>query len=156
MVAHDGAGKVVLMHFVQRFYLIVGVALILFMGFPNVARADMEGRMPFAHVQYNSAGLDNSGAVRVDVFQDKKGIYELKVFAFGTLHTVTKAQLGVINGNVFNAVGVSYSRGYPNVGGRTVYVLLYQVFSSGAEAVAMVVIREHGNAQIVAVKSTSQ
>lgn len=148
-------GKVVLMYLVQRFYLIVGVALILFMGFPTFAMADMEGRMPFAHIQYDSAGLDNSGPVRVDVFQGKNGISELKIFAFGALHTVAKAQLGAINGHVFNAVGISYSRGYSKVGGRTVYVLLYQVFSSGAKAVAMVVIREHGNAQVVAVRPIS-
>lgn len=136
------------MHSTKWFSLIAVAVLISCVGFPSFAKADVEGRMPFAHVQYDSAGLDNSGPVSVEVFQDKKGIYELKVSAFGTLHTVTKAKLAAISGYTFNAVGISYSRGYPNTGGRSVYVLLYQVFSSGAEAVALVTITEHGGVRV--------
>jgi hypothetical protein len=122
------------------------------MGFPRVVMADMEGRMPFAHVQYNSAGIDNSGPIKVDVYQNKNGISGLKILAFGSPHVVTKSQLGVIDEYQFNSVGVSYSRGYPNVGGRTVYILLYQVFSSGTQAVAMVVIREHGDPKVIVIR----
>lgn len=141
---------------VQRFCLIVVVASISFLGFPGVAKADMEGRMPFTNVQYSSAGIDNSGRIRIDAFQDKDGLYKLKVFAFGRTRTVTKARLTAINGYVFNAIGISYSRGYTNTGGRSVYVLLYQLFASGPTLAAVVTITEHDAVRIDIIKPTSQ
>jgi len=137
----------------QWIFLIAVIVLVSCMAFPTAAMADMEGRMPFAHIQYDSTGIDNSGPIKIDVFQDKDGVHDLKIFSFGALHTMTKDQLRVINGYMFNAVGASYSMGYPNIGGKTVYVLLYQVFSSGAQAVAMVVIRQHADAKVIIVKS---
>lgn len=132
--------------------LIAIVVLLSCLALPRSAMADMEGRIPFAHIQYDSLGIDNSGPIKIDVIQDKNGVHELEVLAFGAVHTIAKDQLGVIKGYNSNAVGASYSRGYPNIGGKTVYVLLYQVFSSGTQAVAMVVIREHGSAKVIIVK----
>jgi len=108
--------------------------------------------MPFAHVHYDSLGIENSGPIKVDVFQDEHGVSRLEILAFGSTRVITKPQLGVIDEYKFNSVGVSYSRGYSNVGGRTVYVLLYQVFSSGPQAVSMVVIRERGTSKVTVIK----
>jgi hypothetical protein len=114
--------------------------------------ADMEGRVPFTHAHYESSGIENSGAIKVDAFQDAHGISALEILAFGSMHSITKAQLGAIGGYKFNSVGVSYSKGYPNVGGRrTFYVLLYQVFSSGSQATVMVVIREYEAPKVVVI-----
>lgn len=119
---------------------------------PMSAMADMEGRAPFTHVHYESAGIDNSGPIKVDVTQDTHGVAALEVLAFGSTHPITKDQLGAISGYKFNSVGVSYSKGYSNVGGRTFYVLLCQVFSSESQPVAMIVIREYGPPKVVAIK----
>ncbi|MGH8307179.1 MAG: hypothetical protein ACRER0_02815 [Gammaproteobacteria bacterium] len=144
------------MHFQQWFSVMVVAVLISCVGFTSSAKADVEGRMPFAHIQYNSTGLDNSGPVNVEVFQNSNGIYELKVSAFGTLHTVTKAQLEAISGHMFNLVGISYSRGYPKTGGRSVYVLIYQGFSSGAEVAAIVTVTEHGGVRVRGIRPIAQ
>ena len=133
----------------QRFFLIIVAVLTSCVGFPSSAKADEEGRMPLTHIQFDSAGLDNSGPVHIDVSQDQDGISELKVSAFGKLQTVTKPQLAAISGSVFNVVGVSYSRGYTNTGGRNVYVLLYQGVSSGAELAAIVTVKEHGDVRVI-------
>jgi hypothetical protein len=140
------------MHSRKRWFLILIAALASCWALPNLANADEEGRLPLAHMQFDSLGLDNSGPINVQAAQDSTGITELKVSAFGKLHTVTKAQLAPISGYVFNAIGVSYSRGYPNTGGRSVYVLLCQGFSSGAEVVAVVTIAKRGDVRVRAVK----
>ena len=128
------------------------VEFVLCAGFPKVAMADMEGRVPFVHVHYDSLGIENSGPIKVDAFQDEQGVARLEILAFGSTTAIAKPQLGVIDKYKFNSIGVSYSRGYSNVGGRTVYVLLYQAFSSGSQAVAMVVIREHGAPTVTIIK----
>lgn len=136
----------------QWICLITVVVFVLCAGLPSTALADMEVRVPFMHLHYESMGIDNSGPIKADVLQDKNGIFGLKVFAFGSIYAITKSQLETINGYKFNAVGVSYSRGYPNVGGRTIYVLLYQIFSTGSQMAAMVVIRERGAPKIIIVR----
>jgi hypothetical protein len=144
------------MHSLQRFALICVAIIGSCVGFPNSADADEEGRLPIAHMYFDSEGLDNSGPININALQDSTGISELKVSAFGKLNTVTKAQLVALSGRVFNAVGASYSRGYANTGGRSVYVLLCQGFSSGMEVAAVVTITERGDVRIRAIRPKSQ
>lgn len=132
----------------QRLFLIAAATLGFCGGLANTARADVEGRLPLAHIQLDSPGLDNSGPVHIDLSQDQNGISELRVTAFGKIRTITKAQLATIGGSVFNVVGVSYSKGYTNAGGRNVYVLLYQGFSSGVQVAAIVTVPERGDVRV--------
>lgn len=136
------------MHSTHRLLLIVIATFGSLSLFPHTAKADEEGRLPIAHIQLDSPGLDNSGPIHIDVFQDTTGISKLKVSAFGKLCTATKTQLAAINGDVFNIVGASYSRGYLNTGGRSIYVLLYQGFSSGAQVSAVVTVTERGDVRV--------
>jgi hypothetical protein len=145
-----------IMHSLRHFVVICVVMIGSYVGFPNSADADEEGRLPLAHMYFNSAGLDNSGPINIDALQDSSGISELKVSAFGKLNTVTKAQLAVIGGRAFNAMGASYSRGYAITGGRSVYVLLCQGFSSGMEVAAVVTVTERGDVRVKAIQSKSQ
>lgn len=117
-------------------------------GLENAARADVEGRLPLARIQLDSPGLDDSGPVHIGLSQDENGIAELRVTAFGKIRTVTNAQLDTIGNSVFNVIGVSYSRGYTNAGGRNVYVLLYQAFSSGVQVSAVVTVPERGDVRV--------
>lgn len=137
------------MHLAQRLFLIVAAALGFCGGATNTAHADVEGPLPLAHIQLDSPGLDESGPVHIDISQDQDGISELKVSAFGKLQTVTRSQLAAISGSMFNVVGMSYSRGYTNTGGRNVYVLLYQGVSSGAQVAAIVTVKEHGDVRVI-------
>jgi hypothetical protein len=133
---------------VSSIYRLFLVVLTLCVCFTNYAKADEEGRLPLSNIRFDSGGLDNSGPIRVEVIQDSNGIVELKVSAFGRIRRVATTELTAITGRVFNLVGASYSRGYPNTGGRSIYVLLYQGFSSGAEASAVVTILESGDVRV--------
>jgi hypothetical protein len=136
------------MYFFRRYLFIAVVALGASLGFPYPARADQEGRLPIGRIQLDSPGMDDSGPVHIEVFQDSKGISELEISAFGKLHKVMNSQLAVVSGHEFNGVGVSYSKGYTNLGGRNVNVLLYEGFSSGTQLIAIVSIQEHGEVRI--------
>ena len=120
---------------------------------PGDARADEEGRMPLTHLQFDSKGLDNSGPVHAEVVQSDRGITDLKVSAFGKTQSLTPAQLTEISGVSFNSIGLTYSRGYADTGGRNVVLLLCQAFSSGVKIVGTVTITETGGIRASAGKS---
>jgi hypothetical protein len=124
--------------------------------FPRYAHADMEGRMPLATLTLDSAGLDTSGPVRVEANQSERGITQLSVSAFGKLQTLGPTQLAALSGRTFNSIGLSYSRGYSNTGGRSVYVLLCQAFSTGVKVVAVVSVTEHGGVRVNDVKASEE
>ena len=105
--------------------------------------------MPLAHIELDSQGLDNSGPVRVSVRQSVRGVSELEVLAFGKRYTLTPAQLNTLGARTFNTMGLTYSRGYPETGGRGVYVLLCQGFSSGVKVVEIVIVEETNGIHIM-------
>lgn len=109
---------------------------------PGYAYADEEGRMPLTHLQFDSRGLDNSGPVRVEATQSDGGLTDLKVSAFGKTQVATHTQLSALDGKIINSIGITYSRGYANGGGRNIYLLLCQGFSSGVQVVAVVTVTE--------------
>ncbi len=115
---------------------------------PRVAHADVEGRMTLMKSELDSAGLDNSGPVHVEAGQSDQGITELRVSAFGKLQTLTSSQLAALAGRTFNSIGLSYSRGYPDAGGRSIYLLLCQGFSPGVKVVAVITVRERGPVRV--------
>jgi hypothetical protein len=131
-----------------RFILMFVAAVLCGSGYALPARADMEGQMPPSHIQYDSQGLDNSGPVHVEAVQDAGGITELRVTAFGSPRVFQGTQLAALRGDLFNALGVSYSRGNSIAGGRNVYILLCKVYSSGAEIVAIVTVPEKGDIRV--------
>ena len=104
--------------------------------------------MTLTSIQLDSAGLDNSGPVHVEASQTDHGIDQLKVSVFGRLQTLTPSQLRSLSGGPFNSIGLSYSRGYSEVGGRSVYLLLCQGFSSGVKLVAIITITEQGSVRV--------
>jgi hypothetical protein len=116
--------------------------------FPGDAQADQEGRMPLTHLQLDSTGLDNSGPVHVEATQSEHGISELKVAAFGKTQVATPAQLAALGGQIINSIGLTYSRGYATTGGRTVYLLLCQGFSTGSQIIAVVDVTEAAGIRI--------
>lgn len=121
---------------------------------PSYAVADQEGRMPLSHVQLDSIGLDNSGPVHVEATQSENGLTDLRVTAFGKTQVATPAQLASLGGKIANSIGITYSRGYANVGGRSVYLLLCQGFSSGVRVIAVVTITETKGIRITAGKNS--
>lgn len=123
----------------EAFFAIIIVNSILL---PGSACADEEGRMPLAHLQLDSKGLDNSGPVHIEATQSERGLTGLRVSAFGKIQIATPAELSALDGKIINSIGITYSRGYTTGGGRNIYVLLCQGFSSGIRVVAVVTITE--------------
>lgn len=111
-------------------------------------RADVEGRVTLTKIDVSSTGLDNSGPVHVEASQSVHGLTELTVSAFGKIQSLRPAQLSSLTGRTFNSIGLSYSRGYPETGGRSVYLLLCQGFSSGVRVVAVVTVTESGGIRV--------
>ena len=109
------------------------------------ARADEEGRVTLTHIQFDSQGLDNSGPIHVEAAQSDQGVTQLSVSAFGKTQVLNAAKMAEIGRNSFNDIGLTYSRGYPESGGRNVVLLLCQGFSSGVKVVVVVTVTEtHG------------
>lgn len=130
--------------------------LVALAAIPRHALADMEGRMPLTTFTLDSAGLDNSGPVRVEAKQSDRGITQLSVSAFGKQQSLRPAQIAALGGRTFNSIGLNYSRGYSNTGGRSVYVLLCQGFSTGVKVVAVVTVTEQGGVRVTDVKAATE
>lgn len=112
------------------------------------AYADQEGQVPITHLQFDASGLEGSGAIHVEGVQSDQGIGELSVTAFGRARALTPDQLGILRGETFNSIGLTYSQGDPSVGGRRVMLLLCQAFSSGSKIVAVITILEKGDVRV--------
>jgi hypothetical protein len=110
--------------------------------------ADEEGQMVLTRLQLDSIGLDNSGPVHVEATQAEHGVTQLSVSVFGRLYTLKPPQLTAFHNHIINSVGLTYSRGYPNTGGRNVFLLLCQGFSSGIKVFAVVTVAENGGARV--------
>ena len=108
--------------------------------------------MPLSHLQLDSKGLDNSGPVHVEATQSANGMTDLRISAFGKTQVATAAQLASLAGKRINSIGITDSRGYASLGGRNVYLLLCQGFSSGVQVVAVVTITETAGIRITAGK----
>lgn len=124
---------------------LLGILVVLAALLSPSARADEEGRVTLTHIQFDSQGLDNSGPIHVEATQSDQGVTQLSVSAFGKTQVLNAAQMAEIGRNSFNDIGLTYSRGYPESGGRNVVLLLCQGFSSGVKVVAVVTVTEtHG------------
>jgi hypothetical protein len=113
-------------------------------------------RLPLSRIQLDSPGLDTSGPVHVEGSQSDKGVLEIKVLAFGKLQSLAPSQLARLDGLTFNSIGLSYSRGYKNMGGSSVYLLLCQGFSGGNSVVAVITVNEQRGVSVDKVNTTKQ
>jgi hypothetical protein len=120
------------------------------------ARADVEMRLPLSRIELDSMGLDASGPVHVEGSQSDKGVLKLKIFAFGKLQSLAPSQAARLDGLTFNSIGLSYSRGYNNMGGSSVYLLLCQGFSGGNRVVAVITVNERRGVSVDMVNAAKQ
>ena len=128
----------------KNLILILVSSVVLTVPISREVRADEEGMVMLTKIEAASTGLDNSGPVHVEASQSAHGLTQLTVSAFGKLQSLSLAQLSSLAGQTFNSIGLSYSRGYPETGGRSVYVLLCQGFSSGIRVFEVVTVTESG------------
>lgn len=135
---------------VSRLTLIGFSVLVLFTSL-NV-EASEEGALAMASFTFQSNGID-SGPVTVTGAQSVTGISALTIKAFGRDFTLTGTQLQQLKGVMVNAVQLSYETGYPQTGGRTVYLQLSMGFTSGIAAGKRVIVKERGDITVEEVKA---
>ena len=72
----------------------------------------------------------------------------MRVTAFGRVQALGKSTLAALSARKFNSIALTYSIGYKDTGGRSVYVLLCQGFSSNVRVIAIVTVPENGEPRV--------
>jgi hypothetical protein len=114
----------------------------------SVAVADVEGILSFGSFRIESPGIGDSGPITLSGSQGQEGIQSLTVQAFDKQITLSAAQLQGLRSVVFNGVQLSYSHGYKQLGGRTIYVTFSRGFTSGLIERRLVEFTESGTAKV--------
>src|SRR4051812_14950202 len=96
--------------------------------------ASKEGILILRKFRVESAGLGESGRVVVSGTQGNDGPESVRIDAFGRSYSLTPAHIRELRGLTANGIQLSYERGYPELGGRTVYILFSKGFTSGIVA----------------------
>lgn len=112
------------------------------------ASASQEGILALDKILFESAGIGESGPVKVSGSQASTGITALKVDAFGKSVQLSATQLKALDGGQYNAIQLSYEGGYKELGGRTIYIKLSKAFTSGEVASVFVVVTEDGKVKV--------
>jgi hypothetical protein len=107
-----------------------------------------EGVLPFGAFHVASAGIASSGPVSVVGECQDRTVTSLSVEAFGLRFELNDAQLNQLSDVCLNGIQLSYEAGYPNTGGRTVYVLLSKGFVSGVQQSMLVQVDESGQTSL--------
>ncbi len=110
---------------------------------PCGAMASQELYLPWSNFRIESRALGSVGVIAISGVQAERGISRLLVTAFGRNFELTPAQVKQLEGVTVNGVRVSYEAGYPETGGRTIYLL----FSMG-KVEQVVEVSEHGGISV--------
>ena len=105
-----------------------------------------EGVLVLRTFQFESR--DESGPVVVSGTQSAAGIRRVSIKAFGKSVTLPRADLRKLRGLLVNGVQLSSEGGYPELGGRTIYLVLSTGWTSGVDRAKMIVMKERGDIQV--------
>lgn len=114
----------------------------------RAVEASEEGMLIWSEFSISSAGIGESGAVRVSGTQAAEGLSSLKVNAFGREAAASSRQLSELKGFFANGALLSYEGGYKQLGGRTLYLILQKGFTSGVQITRIVEFNERGDLRI--------
>jgi hypothetical protein len=123
------------------------IAFIL-LALSSTSFASQEGILALDKLLLESAGIGESGPVKVSGSQTPTGITSLQVQAFGKSVQLSPAQLKALEGGHYNSIQLSYEGGYKELGGRTIYIKLSTAFTSGLVASIFVVVTEDGKVRV--------
>ena len=88
--------------------------------------------------------------------QNTEGLQELRIEAFGRAFTVSQATLRKL-GRMINGMQISSEPGYPELGGRTVYVVFSQGFvAGGTQQSGTLAVNERGDVEVHCAKQPSE
>jgi hypothetical protein len=108
--------------------------------------ASQEGLLVLKAFALDSPGIGDSGPVKVSGAQSDRGITLLRIEAFGKTFNVGHDQLRQLRGFNANGVQITYLGGYVELGGRTIYVIFHQGFTS--RTVAQRYVQENGSVAV--------
>ena len=125
------------------------IIITLLIAFACSAIASKEGILAFSSFRLASAGIGSSGEVVVEGRQDAQAqITALTVSAFGKNYVVPKEQLTKLAELRSNGIRISYVQGYPELGGRTIYIQLQMGFTSSSRMEALISLSENGEIKV--------
>ena len=109
--------------------------------------------LAFSSFRLESAGIGSSGKIVIAGQQDEKSqITTLTISAFGKDYLVPKEKLAKLAGLPSNGVRISFEQGYPELGGRTVYLQLQMGFTSFTKKEALITLTEDGKIEVSEVR----
>ena len=96
-----------------------------------------------------SAGIGSSGKIVVAGEQnEKQQIVSLTIKAFGKDYIIPKEKLSGLAELPANGIRLSYEAGYPQLGGRTIYIQFQMGFTSKTTKMALVTLSEDGKIEV--------
>ncbi len=124
------------------------IALVVVLLNPPAAVASQEGVLRLSTFNLSSPGIGQSGPVVISGEQDKNQFISLTVRAFGRTASLSKDQLAKLRGGFINGLQISYEAGYRELGGRTIYIVLSEGFTSGLQETQLIIINEQGVVEV--------
>lgn len=112
------------------------------------ALASAEAVLVLSSFNVHSAGIGESGPVDISGAYADAALRKLAIKAFGREFVLTPAQLKQLAGAYVNGIQLTYEDGYPEVGGRTVYIVLSTGFTSGTRSAKRITLNERGDVTI--------
>jgi hypothetical protein len=129
----------------------VAIFLVTLISIRN-ARASEEGAVPFSSFTFQSTDIE-TGVVSVSGTQAATGISALNIKAFKREFNLSKVQLENLKGIIVNGVQMSAEGGYPQIGGKTIYLRLSMGFTSGTASGKFVIVNERGDIRFEPIKN---
>jgi len=130
--------------------------VLLVLMFASRTYASEEGILPLTRFHIESAGIGESGRIVVDGEQnDARQLVDLRITAFGKNHTVPKENLKELAEIPANGIRLSFETGYPEPGGRTVYIQFQMGFASSTQKQATVTVTESGKIEVRRVETAA-
>ena len=137
------------MHRNTSLFMCLLCAVLVPLALAQPAYASKEGGLSLYTVKLDSPGMHDSGPVHVEMKRSDEGIESLRVFAFGKTETAPSALLASIKQKRWlNGVQLSWERGYPEMGGKTIYLSLTEGGTAGVVVVAVIGFSEGGKFEI--------
>ena len=119
---------------------------------PTQASASQEGMLGWSSFAVESSGIGASGVVRVTGTRRDRVLTSFTVEAFGRTFVLREAQLQQLTDFFVNGMQLSYEHGYPELGGRTLYILVSGGFISGVRSSKLIRMSERGDIEISRVR----
>lgn len=124
------------------------LAFVGVIGLAATVQASKEGILALSSFSLESTGIGASGPVEVSGKQDTKGIVTIRVKAFGKEYAPSEKQLAALRNLPANGIQLSYEAGYRELGGRTIYLLFTNGFTSGVVQSQLLAINETGEVKV--------